>query len=81
MGLVGSREAAPRQRLGRRALEAPIGPAEHPGALLSFWDSLVVAAARQSGCAHLLTEDLQDGQDLGGTVVVNPFVHEPDQVR
>ena len=48
---------------------------------LSFWDSLVVAAARQTGCAHLLTEDLQDGQDLGGTVVVNPFVHEPDQVR
>ena len=47
---------------------------------LSFLDSLVVAAARQTGCEHLLTEHLQDGQDLGGTVVANPFLHELDQV-
>jgi len=40
---------------------------------LSWWDSLVVAAARRSGAATLLTEDLQDGQDFGGIVVVNPF--------
>jgi predicted nucleic acid-binding protein len=47
---------------------------------LSFWEALVVAAAWQTGCEHLLTEDLQDGQDLGGTVVVNPFLRGPDQL-
>ena len=44
---------------------------------LSFWDSLVVAAARLARCRTLLTEDLQDGQDLDGVIVVNPFHHEP----
>jgi predicted nucleic acid-binding protein len=44
---------------------------------LSFWDSLVVAAAQQAGCDVLLTEDLQDGQDLDGVRVVNPFRHSP----
>lgn len=42
-----------------------------------FWDALVVAAAKASGCDTLLTEDLQDGQDLDGLLVVNPFVHPP----
>ncbi|MGM0578375.1 MAG: PIN domain-containing protein [Myxococcota bacterium] len=40
---------------------------------LSWWDSLIVAAARGSGCRWLVTEDLQDGQDLGGLEVVDPF--------
>lgn len=40
---------------------------------LSFWDALVVAAAHAAACTHLLTEDLQDGQDLDGLAVVNPF--------
>jgi predicted nucleic acid-binding protein len=44
----------------------------------SFWDALVVAAARISRCAVLLTEDLQDGQDLDGLMVVNPFARSPD---
>ena len=44
---------------------------------LSFWDSLVVATARLARCRTLLTEDLQDGQDLDGLLVVNPFQHEP----
>jgi predicted nucleic acid-binding protein len=43
---------------------------------LSWWDSLIVAAAKQAGCTYLLSEDLQDGQDLGGLIVVNPFVHD-----
>ena len=45
---------------------------------LSFWDSLIVAAARVGRCGVLLTEDLQDGQDLDGLLVVSPFVHPPD---
>lgn len=43
----------------------------------SFWDSMIVAAARRTGCQVLLTEDLQDGQELGGLVVRNPFTHSP----
>lgn len=46
---------------------------------LSFWDSLVIGAARTLGCGQVLTEDLQDGQDFGGTVVVNPFLHAPGE--
>lgn len=47
---------------------------------LSFWDALVVAAARTAQCRTLLTEDLQDGQNLDGLLVVNPFVHAPDSL-
>lgn len=46
----------------------------------AFWDTLIVAAARRLGCAHLLTEDLQDGQDLDGLVVIDPFRHEPGEI-
>jgi predicted nucleic acid-binding protein len=47
---------------------------------LSFWDSLIVAAAHAASCTHLLSEDLQDGQDLNGVQVVNPFEHPPDEL-
>ena len=47
---------------------------------LSYWDSLIVAAAQSSGCSHLLTEDLQDAFDIGGVTVVNPFIHPPEAV-
>lgn len=43
----------------------------------SFWDALIVAAARRLDCAVLLTEDLQDGQNLDGLVVRSPFLHAP----
>lgn len=46
---------------------------------MQYWDALIVAAAQQIGCRHLLTEDLQDGQELDGVVVVNPFTHQPDR--
>jgi len=45
---------------------------------LSWWDSLIVSAAQLAQCTCLLTEDLQDGQDLGGVRVVNPFLHPPE---
>jgi predicted nucleic acid-binding protein len=31
-------------------------------------------------CAHLLTEDLQDAQDLDGVTVVDPFAHAPEEL-
>ena len=40
---------------------------------VSFWDALILQAARQSGCAELLTEDLQAGALIGGVRIVNPF--------
>ncbi len=40
---------------------------------ISWWDSLIVAAARASACRTLLTEHLHDGQVLDGVRVVNPF--------
>jgi predicted nucleic acid-binding protein len=47
---------------------------------LSFWDSLIVAAARTAACGFILTEDLQGGQKLDGMEVVNPFLRGPGSV-
>lgn len=45
---------------------------------LSWWDSLIAGAAEMAGCAYLLTEDLQDDQQLGPVRVINPFRVPPD---
>ena len=39
----------------------------------SFWDALVVRAAKQSGCSVLLTEDMQETREVDGVRIVNPF--------
>ncbi len=41
---------------------------------VSFWDALIVEAARRAGATRLLTEDLQAGHQLGGIRIDNPFV-------
>lgn len=41
---------------------------------MSFWDALIVEGARRAGATRLLSEDLQDGQRLGGVTIENPFV-------
>lgn len=46
----------------------------------SWWDSLIVAAAARSGSRWLLSEDFQDGQEVFGLTVVNPFAHEPEAI-
>jgi predicted nucleic acid-binding protein len=40
---------------------------------ISFWDALIVAAARSAGCRVIYTEDLQAGRRFDGLEVVNPF--------
>jgi predicted nucleic acid-binding protein len=40
---------------------------------LSFWDSLILAAAASAGCATLYTEDLNHGQVILGVQVQNPL--------
>lgn len=39
----------------------------------SFYDSLVVAAAQIANCSLLYSEDMQDGQTVGGVMIRNPF--------
>src|SRR5688572_10288952 len=40
---------------------------------LSWWDSMIVAAAQLQDCALLLTEDLQDGAAFGAVTARSPF--------
>lgn len=39
----------------------------------SFWDALIVEAARRAGATRLLTEHLQAGRQLDGIRIDNPF--------
>jgi predicted nucleic acid-binding protein len=39
----------------------------------SFWDALVIRTAKQSGCPVLFSEDMQDGREIDGVRIVNPF--------
>jgi len=40
---------------------------------LSFWDALILQAAKAAGCSRLISEDLQEGFRLDDLIVVNPF--------
>jgi predicted nucleic acid-binding protein len=39
----------------------------------SFWDALILRAAKQAGCSVLFSEDLQPAREIDGVRVVNPF--------
>lgn len=43
---------------------------------LSFYDSLIIAAAKAEGCEIVYSEDLNDGQEMDGVKIVNPFRQE-----
>ena len=53
---------------------------ENAGSIPAFvlGGALIVAAAVHVSCGYLLTEDLQEGQDLDGVIVVNPFRTDPN---
>ncbi|MFO8074373.1 MAG: PIN domain-containing protein [Polyangia bacterium] len=57
-------------------VRAALGEQDRYG--FSYWDALIVAAARASGAEILLSEDLQHGQELDGLKVVDPFQQEPE---
>ena len=40
----------------------------------SFWDSLIVEAALQSGCKTLFTEDMHNNATEGSLRLLNPFL-------
>lgn len=46
----------------------------------SYWDSLIIAAACATGSRYLLSEDLQDGQEVDGVVILDPFAHTPASI-
>ena len=41
---------------------------------LSWYDSLLIAAAAEAGCSILYTEDMQHGAVIRGVKIVNPFL-------
>ena len=40
---------------------------------VSFWDSLIIAAAEKANCKYVLSEDMASGATYRGVTVVNPF--------
>lgn len=46
----------------------------------SWWDALIVAAALQSGCRYLLTEDLQSGQVIEKLTIICPFQEHSEEI-
>ena len=39
----------------------------------SFYDSLILSAAKAENCAIVYSKDLNDGQEVDGIKIVNPF--------
>jgi predicted nucleic acid-binding protein len=48
---------------------------------MSYWDAMLVTAARDAGCDVLLSEDMQHGGQLGRLSIVNPFSTDPASLR
>jgi predicted nucleic acid-binding protein len=44
---------------------------------LAIWDAAILAAAAESRCRMLLSEDLHEGFTWGGVTVINPFSSMP----
>ena len=40
----------------------------------SYWDSLILAMAIDTGCSVLYSEDLSNGQEIEGIKIVNPLI-------
>ena len=56
------------------ARDVPAAIELHRLARISFWDALIVQAARVGGAKVLYSEDMQHGSTIGGVRVVNPFL-------
>jgi predicted nucleic acid-binding protein len=48
-------------------------------AQLTYWDSLILAAAERMECKWLLSEDFQTGRRFGTVTIVNPFLRTPEE--
>jgi predicted nucleic acid-binding protein len=47
---------------------------------ISFWDAMLCATVQGAGCEILLSEDLQDGRQLDGLQIVDPFAPANDRL-
>jgi predicted nucleic acid-binding protein len=45
----------------------------HEQESVSFWDALIIEAARVAGAGRILSEDFQHGSEIAGVRVENPF--------
>jgi len=73
LALVATREltAFPVVNVDANLVVAAIGSSrEHR---ISFWDALIVEAARSGGASVLYSEDFSDGRSFAGATVKNPF--------
>lgn len=43
---------------------------------ISFWDSLIIAAAEKANCEYVISEDLNAGQLYRGVKLLNPFTYK-----
>lgn len=43
---------------------------------ISFWDALIVVAARKARCSELWTEDLNPGQSILSVTICNPMAQK-----
>ena len=51
---------------------------------ISYWDSLIIAAAERAQCKRILSEDLNAGQKYHGIEIINPFQSfgsSPDEIK
>ena len=39
----------------------------------SFWDALILRAAKQAGCSVVFSEDMQGAREVDGVKIENPF--------
>jgi predicted nucleic acid-binding protein len=44
----------------------------------SYWDALVLAAAQQQGCAYVISENMQHGQQVDSVQILDPFRTGPE---
>jgi len=42
---------------------------------VSYWDSIVIATASESGCKYLTSEDMQNGQKISNLTIHNIFLN------
>ena len=61
----------PVQEISLEVMHSAFGIRERFG--LSYWDSAILAAARELGCDTVFSEDLSADQDYDGVRVSNPF--------
>lgn len=47
---------------------------------MQFWDCVICVAAAQAGARILFSEDMQDGADIRGLRIVNPFDPKNDEL-